>query len=406
MGWRAHPSAPALPEDDPFVLHARSLRRGFRLEGTSRYSDDIWRLYAAQHKEHERALILNFPTIPSRFRPAAKKLLYNLLSGPLPEGEDRMEIASVWGTFTAIKRFLVWCDKRWPDDRTDLSELTGRDLDDYRKHLLIAIPDSTDRRQTVRAAPRLLWRWRTNLGVDALLFDPLHLDGWSDSRKRRHRENATHRLPELVLGPLLGWALRTGSLYRRLTEDGRNRKILHAFQTGLDQTPYAVYEIRRITFVGRTKDCRRWHGKKCTEPKWWCGRDRTARCRRIHTVVDENGVPVEAEPYCPGPDRCRGKQKKGHTWRSVRTVYEGRRERAELIVSRFAERSQGRVRLVTGAASEIRRAHYLPATEGLPQYRRVHRRRPAGVADKQRPGFEKKWTERTGRDLTRFRSCV
>lgn len=198
----------ALPEDDPFVLHARGLRRGFRLEDTSRYSDDIWRLYPAQLKEHERALGLNFPTIPARFRPAAKKLFYNLLSGPLPDGEDRMEIASVRGTFTSLKRFLVWLDKRWPADRLDLSELTGSDLDDYRKHLLIAIPDSPDRRQTVRAAPRLLWRWRANLDADCLLFDPLHLDGWSDSRKGRHRENATPRIPEPVLGTLIGWALR------------------------------------------------------------------------------------------------------------------------------------------------------------------------------------------------------
>ncbi|GGT54558.1 hypothetical protein GCM10010271_68040 [Streptomyces kurssanovii] len=187
-----------------------------------------------------------------------------------------------------------------------------------------------------------------------------------------------------------------GSLYGRLTEDGRNRAVLKAFQAGLDQALYAVYEVRRITFVGRTKDCRRWHGKECAEPKWWCNWQRTARCRRIHTVVDPNGAPVDAEPHCPGGHRCRGKQQKGQTWRSVRIVYEGPRNRAEFIVGRFADRFPERVRLVTGDTSGIRRAHYLPNTEGLPRTEAFIVAAPAGVADKQRAGFEKKWTEHTG----------
>ena len=198
----------ALPQDDPFVFHACLLRRGFVLEETARYSDEVWRLLPIQHKEHERAQILNFPSLPARFQPAAKRLFYHLLSGPLPDGEGRPEVMSVRGYFTGIKRFLVWLDKRWPADRVHLSELTGRDLDDYRKHLLIVLPDKPVRRASLRSNLRVLWRWRVNLGPDALLFDPRHLDGWGDPAKRTDRENATPRLPEEVLGPLLGWALR------------------------------------------------------------------------------------------------------------------------------------------------------------------------------------------------------
>ncbi|WP_053687306.1 hypothetical protein [Streptomyces sp. IGB124] len=66
----------------------------------------------------------------------------------------------------------------------------------------------------------------------------------------------------------------SGSLHRRLVEDGRNRPDLDAFQADLEQTPYALYEVRRLTGLGRTKDCRRWHGKSCTEPKWWCTQQR------------------------------------------------------------------------------------------------------------------------------------
>ncbi|MEU3668356.1 MULTISPECIES: hypothetical protein [Streptomyces] len=50
----------------------------------------------------------------------------------------------------------------------------------------------------------------------------------------------------------------------------------------------------------------------------------------------------------------------------MRTVYEGPRQRAELLVTRFAERFPNRARLVVGEASGIRRAHYLPDSEGLP----------------------------------------
>ncbi|MFD0269573.1 hypothetical protein ACFVGY_23855 [Streptomyces sp. NPDC127106] len=188
-----------------------------------------------------------------------------------------------------------------------------------------------------------------------------------------------------------------GSLRRRLAEDDRNRPVLDAFQADLEQTPYAVYEVRRITGLGRTKDCRRWHGKDCAEPKWWCSQQRKPRCRRIHTVVDQGGAPLDAEPQCPGDDeRCRGEQQKGPTWRSVRTVYEGPRERAEELVTRFAGRFPERVRLVVGETSGIRRAHYLPESESLPHAEAFVVAAPAGVADKQRPGFEKRWTEHTG----------
>ncbi|MEU3708382.1 hypothetical protein AB0E82_39600 [Streptomyces anulatus] len=187
-----------------------------------------------------------------------------------------------------------------------------------------------------------------------------------------------------------------GSLHARLTEDNRNQAVLEAFQAGLDQALHAVYEVRRITFAGRTADCRRWHGPKCAEAEWWCGWKRTARCRRLHRVVDQAGAGVEARPLCAGGDGCRGEQQKGQSWRSVRTVYEGPRERAELVVGLFADRFPARVRLVTGDVSGIRRAHYLAEGQGFPRAEAFVVAAPAGVADKQRPGFERTWTQHTG----------
>ncbi|MFE7394114.1 glycoside hydrolase family 20 zincin-like fold domain-containing protein [Streptomyces sp. NPDC057582] len=65
--------------------------------------------------------------------------------------------------------------------------------------------------------------------------------------------------------------------------------------------------------------------------------------------------------------RCRGKQQKGQTGRSVRIAFERPRERAEHIVGSFADRFPTRVRLITGSTPVIRRAHCLPDAEGLPR---------------------------------------
>ncbi|MGW0885768.1 hypothetical protein [Streptomyces sp. NPDC002671] len=190
------------------VLHGRQLRPGFRLEDTSRYGDDIWRLWPAQLKAHDAALILNFPSLPRRFRSAAKKLFYHLLSVDPPDGEDSPGITSIRITFTHMKAFLTWLDKRWEPHRIDLSSLTPDDLTAYRKHLNVLHPRSSDRRTLARGVIRLLWRWRSHLDEHALSFDPLHLPEWGESKAPRRSENATDRLPEETMGPLLGWALR------------------------------------------------------------------------------------------------------------------------------------------------------------------------------------------------------
>ena len=154
--------------------------------------------------------MLNFPTIPARFRPAAKGLFYALLCPELesPPGEDRPAIASVRSAFGEMKRLLTWLDARWPADRVELSAISPADLDRYNRHLLTLFPHRDGAREAARAAVRLLWRWRIHLGNDQLRFDPLQLDGWGEERTQRGRENGTGRLPEDVLGPLLVWALR------------------------------------------------------------------------------------------------------------------------------------------------------------------------------------------------------
>lgn len=210
MNVAAFTAAPAaITLRDPYVLRGRPLRPGTCLEGTSRYSEDIWRLTPAQLQAHESAMILNFPTLPQRFRPGAKRLFYALLSLTPPDGEDPQRLATIRGQFTEIKQFLKWLDGRWPAERNELSELAPGDVDAYRRHLLARFPNNQGRRDRARGPLRLFWRWRRHLGEHALSFDPLHLDGWGESSQpRRFRENDTDRLPEDVLGPLLIWSLR------------------------------------------------------------------------------------------------------------------------------------------------------------------------------------------------------
>ncbi|WP_194908949.1 hypothetical protein [Catenulispora rubra] len=194
--------------DDPFVLRARRLRPGVLLQATARFSSPVWDLSPALLKENASALRLYFDTIPDRFQNAARRLFEALLSGPLPDGEIRPDIARIRQTFTGLKTFLVWLDARWLPERAGLGHLTGEDLEAYVRHLLTVMPDRPRRRVTLRRQVRLLWHWRSALGPDALRFDPLMVDGWLETTGAHGRENSTARIPEPVLGALLAWALR------------------------------------------------------------------------------------------------------------------------------------------------------------------------------------------------------
>ncbi|MGW5353364.1 hypothetical protein ACWERV_22995 [Streptomyces sp. NPDC004031] len=190
------------------------------------------------------------------------------------------------------------------------------------------------------------------------------------------------------------------SLVRRLTADGRNADILRTFEQALSQARYAVYEVRRIVPVGRTKDCRAWHGSKCDTPRWWCRYERTARCRKRHHIVGQ-GTNDAHLPYCESDSTCRGPLRKGQAWRSVRTLWEGDRATAQRLVRAYGRRREAQ--LERGELSGIERAHYLKPGDSLPSTSGYLVAAPAGVADKQRTGFEARWTALTLRHGTVYR---
>ncbi|MEU4949836.1 hypothetical protein ACFYN3_25260 [Streptomyces lavendulae] len=167
----------------------------------------VWRLTPAGPQAHQDVGILNFAKVPENFLIVAKELFYALLAGPIPAGETRPAVVSLRLYFKELVRFFTWLDQRPLQRCQRLESVTGDDLAAYQKYLLARLPAKHQTRVHGRSAVRLLYRWRSQLRADQLLFDPRHVEGWSES-KRRGRENDTNRVPEEVMGPLYVWALR------------------------------------------------------------------------------------------------------------------------------------------------------------------------------------------------------
>ena len=170
------------------MLARRPLRDGTRRPATSRFGDDIWDLTPALLQRHKNALILNFPTLPARFRQAARELCYALLTRDLPPGERESAPDTIRVYFTALKQFITWADQR---GILSLRRCHPADLDAYNDHLLAsgwAVTYQAQRRHAVR----LLWLYADKLTSDALTFDPALVPSWAGraapqpGRRERH----------------------------------------------------------------------------------------------------------------------------------------------------------------------------------------------------------------------------
>jgi hypothetical protein len=155
-------------------------------------------------QRHQQAQILDFTSLPAGLQHVAKELFLALLRLDLPTGEHALSIATIRGHFSDIKTFLAWVGNRGV---TSLATLTTDDLAAYQQHVS-TLRLSPDTRGSKRRAVRLLWLFRTKLS-DPLTVDPDTAVGWDEfTINPRRGENATDRIPEPILGPLLAWALR------------------------------------------------------------------------------------------------------------------------------------------------------------------------------------------------------
>lgn len=199
------PAAAALPSAHALVLDGRELRPGSTLTSTSRFADQVWDLTPALMQKHQRGKKLDFTTLPTRYRRVAKELCYAKLAGALPEGHRRPGVVSVRIQFTEFKILADWLDSH---GRPAIGQITPGHVDAFRKAQAargISASWAAQLRQTVRE----LWVFGDLLS-ERLPFDPrVVFDDWYDRPGRdRPTENRTGRIPEEVLGPLLGWALR------------------------------------------------------------------------------------------------------------------------------------------------------------------------------------------------------
>jgi hypothetical protein len=197
---------PVFIAPDAFVLHGHELRVGTELATTSRFGDDVWDLDPINHQDQLVRNILNFPTLPEQFRAVTKELFYALLVGELPPGELRLKQVSIRSAFTHVKKLLDWAHKQ---GSCSLASMTREDCEGYQQWLL-KTDLSPSQRGMARRAVRLFWVYRDGLHTDRLTFDPQRLESWEidNTHPPRRIENATDRIPEEVISPLLVWALR------------------------------------------------------------------------------------------------------------------------------------------------------------------------------------------------------
>ena len=121
-------------------------------------------------------------------------------AGPRPAARR----AGIRAYFTALKQFLTWAGQR---GIPALRAVTAADLDAYNDHLLASGWAVTYQAQR-RYAVRLLWLYADKLISDTLTFDPSLVPSWADApSSSQAAENATPRIPEQVISPLLTWAL-------------------------------------------------------------------------------------------------------------------------------------------------------------------------------------------------------
>ena len=189
------------------MLHGRPLRAGVVLQQTPQLSDDTWRLTAATLQLHKCPPPLNFRRIPASYRRAAKHLVYAMLSGLPPAGEQRRTVGTIRTVFAELQRFLIWLDSWQSATGTPpaLAAVQPGDIREYHRHLAVTIRNPAHRSFAGRRW--IFWRYRHCMPLtERLSFDPRPFSEWQ--RHQGRAENATERIPEPVHGPLLGWSMR------------------------------------------------------------------------------------------------------------------------------------------------------------------------------------------------------
>jgi integrase len=199
------------------ILATAPLRIGFERANLSRYDDPSWDLGPAVFRENARRchVTVHFSAVKDPTLAAAlRAYLYARLNVYLPGVRPLLPPASVRQAFNRCRRFLDFVMAE--TGAFDLGQATQATIDRYAKHLRAGGVRPIVVAQLLEVIFDL-HTYRAHLGPFRLPFEPW--PGRSTSivagYRSRHGENATPRIPESVIGPLVAWSIKYVTIFAK-----------------------------------------------------------------------------------------------------------------------------------------------------------------------------------------------
>ncbi|MFJ6661334.1 integrase SAM domain protein [Streptomyces sp. NPDC091377] len=202
------------PLGDTVVLRSRRVRRTSAGTRMARFDDDVWPLTPAHPDAHAQSINLWWTTYPTTSANQFRTFVLAALDHPYPvaitghKTIDRAGPGTVRLWFMRLRAFAVWLDHRGVER---LSEADDQVLEDYLDHVRATSASPEVRRQLLGAV-RALWAYAEFLPDVCRLSTN---DPWKGipvsqlaERPAPGRFNATPRIAESTMQPLLDWALR------------------------------------------------------------------------------------------------------------------------------------------------------------------------------------------------------
>ena len=202
------PLEPSEPrEKSPLIYGNRPQRIRRTRHSPSRYADDVWYLASLELKEHQRGLSMRFDSLPPALTPMCKDLIFALLTAEPPSGEQLLSASTIRKHFSYLKEFSEFLNGR---GITRANEIGLNDLEAYAVLQLQTRLRTQDAYFRRMRSVRLLYLYRDEMPQGGLRYDPYKLPFWAELGRLspRRGENATERIPESTLIPLLLWATR------------------------------------------------------------------------------------------------------------------------------------------------------------------------------------------------------
>ncbi|MFC9833712.1 hypothetical protein ACFVKB_07810 [Rhodococcus sp. NPDC127530] len=202
------------PAPDVPVLRGRVIRPGTPAEQLSRFGDPIWALQPAQPDDHQGVWAVHWAKFPDALVLPLKTVCLALLDHPVPAqrailtGANLLAVQTISQTTYQLRVLAVWMAGR---GLTRLSELTDRQLDAYRTHVLSADFPAIRKRQLLNTIV-LVHAYRDLLPEPCQLATSAPWGGASGDNlvklPRAPRVNKTPRIAAETMEALLAWSLR------------------------------------------------------------------------------------------------------------------------------------------------------------------------------------------------------